>query len=140
MVGSVLVVEGNELVRGLTVEILQDNGFTVAGAPTLASAFDQLAADPDDFDVLLIDTNLPDGNGLDFTAALRELRFTRPIIATSGSCREIRRATECGASAWMQKPFSVSSLVRVVNAAARLHANHTQGTILRSLSQPPLFC
>jgi DNA-binding response OmpR family regulator len=138
MVASVLIVEGDELVRGLTAEILEENGFTVAEAPTLASAYEQLAADPDEFDVLLVDSSLPDGNGLDFAAALRGLRFDRPIIATSGNCREISRAAECGASAWMQKPFSVSSLLQIVNASVTLHANHVRGAIQAPASSPPL--
>ena len=140
MVASVLIVEGNEVVRGLTAEILQDNGFIVAEAPTLASAHEQLAADPDEFDILLVDANLPDGNGLDFTAALRAVRFSRPIIATSGSCREIGRAAECGASAWMQKPFSVRSLLRIMDAAVVLHAKHIRGAIQAPASNPPLIC
>ncbi len=140
MVVSVLVVEGNDMIRGLTAEILDESGFAASEAATLASAFDQLAADPDEFDLLLVEAGMPDGNGLDFVASLRALGFDRPIIAVSGACREISRATECGASAWMQKPFSVNSLLQMVNASVKLHANHVRGAIQAPVCNPPLVC
>ena len=140
MTASVLIIEGDGLIRGLTAKILEENGFTVAEAPTLASAYEQLAIDPDEFDLLLVDASLPDGNGLDFVAALRALRFDRPIIATGANCREISRAAECGASAWMQKPFSVNRLLEMVNASVKLHASHVRGAIQVPACNPPLVC
>ena len=59
----------------LMVEALENDGFTVAQAPTLASAYEQLAVDPDEFDFLLVDAKLPDGDGLKFVVALRALRY-----------------------------------------------------------------
>ena len=140
MVASVLIVEGDDAARLLMAEVLERNDFTVAEAPTLASAYEQLATDPDEFDVLLVNANLPDGNGFTFVAALRALRFDRPIIVTSRNSEQTSRAAACGASAWMQEPFSSQRLLETINSAVVSQPTHNRGATQSPASGQHLIC
>ena len=81
--GTVLLVEDDPLVRGLTSETLENAGYTVLVA---SSADDALAicAARDDIDVVLSDVVMPgDKNGVDLVRLLRELRpALRAMLAT----------------------------------------------------------
>ena len=76
-------------------------------------------------DLMILDINLPDGNGLDF---LRELRKTSamPVILLTANDMEtdIVAGLESGADDYVTKPFSLAVLRARVNA--RLRAKEAQ--------------
>lgn len=85
---------------------------------TLSAARSALGAG--DFDLVVLDVNLPDGNGLDF---LRELRqeSTVPVILLTANDMEtdIVAGLESGADDYVTKPFSLAVLRARVNAQLR---------------------
>lgn len=76
-------------------------------------------------DLIILDINLPDGNGLDFC---REIRKTSkvPIIFLTANDMEIDIVTglETGADDYITKPFSLAILRARVNAVLRREQNN----------------
>lgn len=93
---------------------------------TLSAARSALGAG--DFDLLVLDVNLPDGSGLDL---LRELRGTAnpiPVLLLTANDMEmdVVAGLESGADDYVTKPFSLAVLRARVNAQLRRTASAAQ--------------
>ena len=72
------------------------------------------------FDLLILDINLPDGNGLDFLRALRQEHAVPVILLTANDLEtDIVAGLELGADDYITKPFSLAVLRARVNAQLR---------------------
>ena len=88
---------------------------------TLAEAGALAARQP--FDLLILDINLPDGNGLDFLRALRQEHAVPVILLTANDLEtDIVAGLELGADDYITKPFSLAVLRARVNAQLRREA------------------
>ncbi len=120
MTGSprVLVVEDEGPMRDLVVQELADRGVAAEGAPDLAAARRALAER--EFDVLLLDVRLPDGDG---TGLLREVRAEpggpEVIVLTGhGTVSSAVEAVRSGAFHYATKPFVLDEIELLVRRAA----------------------
>lgn len=79
------------------------------------------------FDLLIIDINLPDGNGLEFC---REIRRTSKIpialLTAKDMEMDIVKGLECGADDYITKPFSLMVLRARIRALLRRNAGEQQ--------------
>ena len=77
-----------------------------------------------DIELIILDINLPDGNGLDFCREIRKIS-TVPIIFLTANDLEIDIVSglESGADDYITKPFSLAVLRARVNAVARRKKN-----------------
>jgi len=82
----ILYVEDNPADLDLAQRALQRNGVDceVVGAGSLAEARALLAAAPG-FDALLLDLNLPDGDGTELLAEIRDRQLPLPVVMLTGS-------------------------------------------------------
>lgn len=91
--------------------------------PTLCRALSaaRAALAAGDFDLLVLDVNLPDGSGLDFLRQLRAGGETIPVILLTANDMEtdIVAGLESGADDYVTKPFSLAVLRARVNAQLR---------------------
>jgi two-component system, chemotaxis family, chemotaxis protein CheY len=73
------------------------------------------------YDLVLSDINMPDIHGLDIVQFARKSKqhAGTPIvmISTQGSERDVRRAIELGATAFLKKPFSSEALLLTLEQA-----------------------
>ena len=94
---------------------------------TLSAARSALAAG--DFDLLVLDVNLPDGNGLDFLRQLRAGGGGIPVILLTANDMEtdIVAGLESGADDYVTKPFSLAVLRARVNAQLRRTESRGEG-------------
>ena len=116
---QILIIEDdNELGRGLTAA-LKNDGKTVFCVSTLKDAADQLLVFRPS--LILMDINLPDGNGLDFLTEVKRSYAEMPVIMLTANDTDddIVRGLELGADDYMTKPFSLSVLRARVNAQLR---------------------
>lgn len=112
---SVLVADGDELVRWSVAEGLREQGYSVA---VTASAREALRRGRDAA-VALLGEDLPDADGL---AAAEELRRRHPqcavVLMTADPTRELcRRARASGVAGILGKPFSLETLVATIRGA-----------------------
>lgn len=115
----ILVVEDDlALSAGLCFE-LDSSGYLSVSAYTYQKAF-HLATE-DKFDLVLLDVNLPDGNGFDLCRAIKEVHPTLPVIFLTANDLEqnVLDGFDLGAEDYVTKPFSMKILLRRVEAVLR---------------------
>ena len=111
-----LLVEDDPLVRMTLAEALTDAGFEVLEAEDAESALDIVAAHAD-LAALMTDINLPGLDGFALASAARRLRPELPVVYASGRYREPDTTRALPGTAFLAKPFSVSSAVQVLEGA-----------------------
>ena len=120
---KLMVVEDSAAMRGFIATILgQVEGASVVEA---ASGFDALKRLPrENVDLLVIDINMPDINGLELISFVRAnpnyRRIPVIIITTENSAEDRKRGLGLGASDYLVKPFGAADLRRAVEAALGL--------------------
>lgn len=105
----VLIVDDDILTRELLeMSLARDEQYTIASAHDLQSARTALQEQP--FDLVLLDLNLPDGNGFDMINHIRKvLKQDTPVIILTANHQEITvlRGFQMGAEDYINKPFSL---------------------------------
>ena len=84
-----------------------------------------------DYDLILLDMNLPDMSGLDVLRNLRVGRIETPVMILSGSSEidtKVKTFTG-GADDYMTKPFHKDELVARIHAVVRRSQGHAQSVI-----------
>jgi CheY-like chemotaxis protein len=111
----VLHVEDDPTIAGLIQEISEHEGWEMEHCIDGTSALAALASDTD-YDVLLVDCELPGVNGLELVQQARSMvhRQDLRIIMMSGTANELE-AREAGADAFLRKPQDIGSIVENVN-------------------------
>lgn len=72
------------------------------------------------YSLILLDINLPDGNGFDFLQEIRQQYFIPVILLTANDLEsDIVSGLEAGAEDYITKPFSLAVLRARINAALR---------------------
>lgn len=108
----IAVVEDTDMIRQLVKTILTAAGHEVETYASYKPAFDTLSRRPPD--LLVTDVGLPDGNGLELVARLREVHDVYfPVIITSGRNTEadFKRGYVAGATDYISKPFPPAELI-----------------------------
>jgi PAS domain S-box-containing protein len=132
----VLIVDDEPVVQLLLQEVLRDDA-ALTFADSVATALGQAAAG--EFDVALVDKNLPDGSGLEILAQLKQRSPTTQVILMSAypSLDSAIEALHHGAYDYLLKPFDdVTQLrVKVRNAGDKRRLMLSEGRLTRQLSE-----
>ena len=113
---TVLVVEDVEVVRSLVRKILEGDGYDVITANGGAEAIESVGRLTRPVDLLLTDMVMPGMSGRDLYKELHVLHPELRVIYMSGHTQdpELHREAETGQADFLQKPFSVNTLVETV--------------------------
>jgi PAS domain S-box-containing protein len=105
----ILLVEDHEPTRTALAQLLTRRHYTVVSAATVGEA--RAHAAKEDFHLLLSDIGLPDGNGLELMAELRQRRGLKGIALTGyGMEEDLARTQNAGFGAHLIKPVRAQSL------------------------------
>ena len=127
MPSRLLLIDDDLRLTDMVGGYLRQNGFEVDTAGSLAAGRELLKHG--DFDALLLDLMLPDGDGLDFTRELRSQPRTRrlPLLMLTARGEPMDRIVglEIGADDYLPKPFEPRELLARVKALLRRAAPDT---------------
>lgn len=118
---QILVVEDQAATADLILEVLKAEGYEAQTVDTLAKARARLKKQPPE--LLLLDRNLPDGDGVDLLAEIRddEKLGNLPVIILTAK-KEVAdkiAGLRVGADDYVAKPFNTEELVARVAAILR---------------------
>jgi two-component system nitrogen regulation response regulator GlnG len=114
---SVLLVEDDPSIALVITAALEDEGLAVTHCETLAQR-DALLRERE-FSALVTDVMLPDGDGIESLAAVRQAHADLPVVILSAqnTLDTAVRASDTGAFEYFPKPFDIDELVRTVRQA-----------------------
>ena len=114
---TVLVVEDDRLLGVGIAFALEKAGFTVRRADSIRAAERQLERLPD---LVLLDVNLPDGDGRELLARIR-LHSQVPVIVLTAKDTEkdMMSGFDAGCDDYVTKPFSLPVLVKKIQAVLK---------------------
>lgn len=117
----ILLVEDNELNKEIACEILREYGMHVDTAENGAIAVDKVnASKPGDYDVILMDVQMPVMDGYEATKAIRKLEVKEladiPIIAVTANAfaEDSQMAFESGMNGHIAKPIHIPTLLKTL--------------------------
>lgn len=129
---TILVVDDEENARTPIINILTRKGYEAIGAATLAEARQVLERGA--ADIITLDVNLPDGNGLDLLDETSQMVNRPPIIVITayGEIDMAVNAMKNGAHDFLQKPIDVEVMEKSIRRAAEQVAMRRELIHLRS--------
>lgn len=121
----ILIVEDDERIRQELLDALRAAQFEVDFSISLAGARRKVNVE---FDLIVLDLSLPDGDGLDLCRDLRSSARSVPVIMlTARDAPEQRvRGLDVGADDYLVKPFHIPELIARIRSVLR-RSGPTQG-------------
>ena len=114
----ILLVEDNELNREIAVALLSEYGFQVDTAEDGAEAVDKVKnSRPGDYDLVLMDVQMPVMNGYEATEQIRSLDdpalagITILAMTANAFDEDRKKALACGMDGFLSKPIVIEELI-----------------------------
>jgi two-component system, cell cycle response regulator DivK len=118
--GRILVAEDDPRSRELMVELLRDAGHEVTAVPDGQDAIDVLQDWTREFDMAVLDMQMPRVSGLEVVAAIRRDARLRSLVVLAVTALtqpgDAARVLEAGCDAYVAKPVSTQELRRLVTS------------------------
>jgi len=138
----ILIVEDDVLLNKTLTYNLASDGYEVTPALNVHTAAALLAEA--DYDLVLLDINLPDGSGYDICRLIKPEHPDTVVIFLTANDQESDqlRGYEAGAVDYITKPFSLGALQRKIRAMFAMLEHHRpsdsyeDGTLSLDFSQP----
>ncbi len=113
---KLLVVEDDRLLNNTLCYNLSAAGYTVDAAMTISAAVNFCEAQ--DYDLIVLDVNLPDGNGFDLCGKIKERRPDTAVIFLTANDMEsdMLMGFALGADDYVTKPFPIRVFLKKVSA------------------------
>ncbi len=126
---NILIVEDDTVIADAIGITLSQAGYHHVHAKTIEDALSEL--NHNHVDAVLLDINLPDGDGTRLTRLIRKSYLPAPILVISGNSRVDDRITALGAGAdgYLTKPFDRYELLAYLEAIIRRANGHASALI-----------
>jgi two-component system response regulator RegX3 len=123
---QILIVEDDIALNNGLVLSLKSDRYDIVQAFDVAEAKKQLTG-PNPFDLILLDINLPDGNGLELCEEIRKTSPVPIIFLTANDLEvDVISGFEMGGDDYITKPFSLAILRARVDALLRRSGPRTE--------------
>jgi two-component system, cell cycle sensor histidine kinase and response regulator CckA len=115
---TILLVEDEDMLRGLIRELLEIKGYTVMEASQGVEALELFKSAADPVDLILTDVVMPHMSGSELVERLRKDHPALKVIFMSGytgaNNAAIHKSLEMPGVAFLQKPFRLNALISQV--------------------------
>ncbi len=136
---NILLAEDNVINQKVAVRLLEKRGHTVVVAETGMRALGMLElVDQQPFDLVLMDVQMPEMDGLQATAAIRQREMTSgkhiPIIAMTAHAMvgDKERCLQAGMDGYTSKPLQIQELLATIETV--LHAQNNRSRACAGLA------
>ena len=111
----ILLADDELMLRDLLAELLESTGYNVIKVVTGTEALKVLTEEIK-VDLVILDYNMPQMNGLECAAKIRELKFDVPIILSSGSLALEENVTldDIGVNSLLIKPYEFDTMLATI--------------------------
>ena len=126
---KILVVEDQQRLGQFLKQGLSECAYTVCWVGTCADACDALAET--NYDVIILDLSLPDGDGLQLLSQWRRAGFNESVLILSArdTVEDRIKGLDLGADDYLPKPFSFDELLAHVRSLLRRQSTVKQTVI-----------
>jgi PAS domain S-box-containing protein len=113
-----LVVDDEAVIARVVSEQLRRLGYVVTSVNDPEDALELVAEDPEDFDLLLTDLQMPRMDGVELAARVARLRPELPVVLSTGNRWSVPASTAraAGIREIVDKPFRIEELATVLRA------------------------
>lgn len=117
----ILYVDDDDAMVFLMHRLISMQGHRVSAFDKSADALAAIRANPDDFDLIVTDYNMPGATGLDVARAVTLIRPNLPVVITTGFISPALRegAREVGVRHVLYKPNTVGELCETLRQVIR---------------------
>jgi two-component system cell cycle sensor histidine kinase/response regulator CckA len=117
--GRILLVEDDDMVRGMTLAMLEKIGYTVVAAESPLSALSICERGDTHFDLLITDVVMPEISGAELRDRIKAIRAKTKVLFMSGYTSNVivRHGVLKEDVHFVQKPFTLKDLARKVRDA-----------------------
>lgn len=115
---KVIIAEDSSVIQNLTKKILQIQNFDISSVKNGVEVLEKL--DKEDFDLILMDINMPKMDGMECAKTIRALHDQKkaniPILAVTGNAKNYTMDDfkEVGINEFVPKPLNFDVLVELV--------------------------
>ncbi len=126
---KILLVEDDKILSETLIELLEDEGYNLTLAQSANEALE--ATYSSEFELMLLDVNIPDFNGFELLQMLRNADNTTPCIflTSLNDIASLSRGFEVGADDYIKKPFDFDELLIRIQALLRKSFNAKKNEI-----------
>ncbi len=126
---KVLYLEDDLNLSNTIAEFLEDNNFDVTVVYNSEEALNKLY--DNNFDILILDVNVPGQNGFELLKDLRDVNISTPTIFTTSlnSIDDLDIGYESGADDYLRKPFALHELLLRINVLVKRVYNNKSNVI-----------
>jgi len=117
--GRILFVDDEELLEELGKDMLEKLGYTVSSFTDPFKAIEHFKAQPEIFDAIISDINMPELTGIQLSREMLNIRADIPIILTTGFSEDItpEELSAMGVFDMLMKPLTIHDLAGAVQKA-----------------------
>ncbi len=117
---NILVVDDSAVMRKIIIKAITEGKFGNANITEASDGAEGLKVfDPNKFDLILADWNMPNLNGIEFIKKVRERPTSKKIviimITTEGSASKMEEAMNNGVDNYITKPFTAVQLEQKIS-------------------------
>ncbi len=133
--GSILLVDDEELFRSLLTALVEKAGHQAVSAATLFEGLQLAQQHP--FDLVFLDVGLPDGNGLDALPRFRSSPSQPEVLIVTGATDSngAELAIRSGAWNYIRKPFTATDILLQIKRALDYHEKKTGASSHKNLDR-----
>ncbi|MEK7775128.1 MAG: response regulator [Candidatus Zixiibacteriota bacterium] len=112
---SILVVDDEDIIREFLFEVLHES-YTVSTAVDGQDAIDKIKTGR--YDLIITDLKMPKISGEELVRFVRQHEPSSKVIVISGysTLFSVSQSVDCGANAFLSKPFSIKQLMQTVTS------------------------
>ena len=127
---NILIIEDDDLIAKSIAMAIKDEGHFCDICNTAEEGLS--AAREGDFDAIILDINLPDGDGFQVAKTIRRLNLPVPVLVVSGRASVTNKVAtlHSGADGYLTKPFDRQELAANLNAIVRRANGHANSRIV----------